>query len=97
MDLKCVKRDTVFASKKDEVIWYFWQEAMKQKETWKPYLYPKNTDPVYCFECTDLFTELRWTNPASYEIILDNVVQNIYCNVCYNKWTKPELNETPSN
>ena len=89
MDLKCVKRNTIFTSKKDEVIWYFWQEAMKQKENWKEHLYPnKKIDPVYCFECSNLLTNIRWINPASYEIILDNVVQNIYCNDCYNEWTK---------
>ena len=90
MDLKCVKRDTVFTSKKDEVIWYFWQETMKQKETWIEYISNKPGEITICYECSKLSSDLRWINPASYEIVSDNVVRNIYCNDCYSKWIKDE-------
>ena len=92
--MACVKRDTIFTNKKEEVKWFFWQESMKQPETWREHLYPnKKTDMLNCFECSNVLTDSRWINPVSYEIILDKIVQNIYCKDCYNKWieTKIEL------
>ena len=82
----CIKKNTVL-TKRDEALWYFWIETMKLKEKWIPHI---SREITICYECEKLSSDLRWINPASYDIVSDNVVRNIYCNNCYSEWIKDE-------
>jgi len=92
----CIKKNTVL-TKRDEVIWYFWIETMKLKEKWIAYVSNKPGEITICYECEKLSSGLHWINPASYEIVSDNVVRNIYCNDCYSKWIKNESKDESKN
>ena len=83
----CIKKNNVL-TKRDEALWYFWIETMKLKEKWIPH---KSGEITICYECEKLSSGLRWINPASYDIVSDNVVRNIYCNDCYSEWIKNEI------
>ena len=90
----CIKKNTVL-TKRDEALWYFWIETMKLNEKWFPHISNKPGEITICYECEKLSSDLRWINPASYDIVSDNVVRNIYCNDCYSEWIKNEIkNET---
>ena len=88
----CIKKNTVL-NKRDEAIWYFWIENMKLKEKWIVYVSNKPVEITICYECEKLSSDLHWINPASYDIVDETVVRNIYCNDCYSEWIKDEITD----
>ena len=113
--MSCIKKNTILSSKREEAMWFFWIETMKQTDKWLKYI-PDKIEHKGCYECTKEWTnectkewtnectkdkECRWINPASYEVVLDMVIRNVYCDDCYKEWTeqkneqKNELKEIP--
>jgi hypothetical protein len=71
----------------EKVQWYYWKLEMTKSENWFEHKYPNKTiESKICYECSNELTNNRWMCNSSYEIILDNVVRNIYCNDCHLKW-----------
>ena len=74
----CLKLDT----DNTDIIWLFWKERMVDPAEWTLIL---DTKHRCCYECSTIISN-PWSNRFSYEIIMDKVVYNYYCEPCYNKW-----------